>query len=118
MAELKHIEGELGEIFISEGVVRSIIELISSDLKGLKAFNQVEEEGIFGAISKAYKGDGIEIKKEGELLKIRLSLIAEYGIPIPKSAGEAIKKIRKTVRELAGLEVSEVEIEIKGLKVR
>ncbi len=61
---------------------------------------------------------GSESKGEGEgekRLKIKLSLVAEYGVPIHKAAERAIETVRRRVKELAGLDVEEIDVEITGL---
>ncbi len=63
------------------------------------------------------KGES-ESKGEGEgekRLKIKLSLVAEYGVPIHKAAERAIETVRRRVKELAGLNVEEIDVEITGL---
>ena len=48
-------------------------------------------------------------------LKVKLSLVAEYGVPIHRAAEKAIETVRRRVKELAGLDVEEVDVEITGI---
>ena len=53
--------------------------------------------------------------EEEKRLKVKLSLVAEYGVPIHKAAEKAIETVRRRVKELAGLDVEEVDVEITGI---
>lgn len=56
-----------------------------------------------------------ELPEEEKRLKVKLSLVAEYGVPIHKAAEKAIETVRRRVKELAGLDVEEVDVEITGI---
>lgn len=116
MAELKRITGELGEIFIADKVIESIVIGVLASIQQLKTPKQVKEDrGIIGALSPLLKGSGVEIMNDNERLVIKLTLLAEYGVKINEVATKAIKLVREKIQELAGLEVDEVEIEIKDV---
>lgn len=135
MAESEEVRGELGQLFISDKAVEMIAYGALLDVEGLYTPDRVKGGGVLGSISKAYKGDGIQVlkgpvPKEGDErfpgqgaivdesekpLKIKLALVAKYGTPIHQAAEQAIQKVRRKVKELAGLDVSEVEVEITGI---
>jgi len=106
------------------------------EIDGLYAPDRVKGAGILDSISKAAQGDGIyimkvpakadlpegvspneatELSSEEKVLKIKLSLVAEFGMPIHQAADQVINKVRAKVKELAGLEVEDVEVEITGI---
>lgn len=119
MAELKRFAGELGEIFISEEVIESLIVGIISEQEGLKAPNQAAgDEGILEVLAKSYKGSGVEIEKEDERLALRLSLIAKYGVKIDEAAWKLIREVKQKVEEMAGLEVGDIEVDITGIEIK
>ncbi|GEM_PF-1852924 len=72
-----------------------------------------------GAEQEAHTGrpplESPELSAEGKHLKVKLSLVAEYGIPIHKAAERTIETVRRRVKELAGLDVEEVDVEITGI---
>lgn len=138
MAEMEEVRGDLGQLFISDQALEMIAYGALLSVEGLYTPDRVKGGGFLGSISKAYQGDGIQVLKvpaakendtefpRGRLpesaveeaekkLKIKLSLVAQYGTPIHQAAEQAIQKVRHKVRELAGLDVSEVEVEITGI---
>jgi len=136
MAEMEPVRGELGQLFISERALEMIVYGALLEIDGLYAPDRVKGAGILDSISKAAQGDGIHIMKvpakadlpegvspneatelssEEKVLKIKLSLVAEFGMPIHQVADQVINKVRAKVKELAGLEVEDVEVEITGI---
>lgn len=135
-------QGELGQLFISERAIEMIVygALLEVEEEGLHPPDRVRGRGILGSLSRVHQGDGIQILRasaessesapaEGEgaaepaeetekRLKIKLSLVAEYGVPIHKAAERAIETVRQRVKELAGLDVEEIDVEITGLVKR
>jgi uncharacterized alkaline shock family protein YloU len=129
MAKLEEVRGELGQLFISERALEMIVYGALLEVEGLYAPDRVKSGGLLDSISRAHQGDGIQILKvsapageegvspaEGEKrLKVKLSLIAEYGIPIHEAAEQAIQMVRRKVKELAGLDVDEISVEITDI---
>ncbi len=135
MAELEEVRGDVGQLFISDKALEMIAYGALLDVEGLYTPDRVKGGGLLGSISKVYQGDGIQVlkgpvPKEGDEafpgqeaivdesekpLKIKLALVAQYGTPIHQAAEHAIQKVRRKVKELAGLDVSEVEVEITGI---
>lgn len=116
MIEPQLREDYLGEIFIAEQALEAIAYGALLDIKGLKTPDQVSSKGVLSALSQAIKGKGVAIIKDPQnKLKIKLSLFAEYGIQINEAAQKAIKAVSQKVKELAGLDVDEVVVEITGI---
>ena len=118
MREMKRLQSDLGEVFVAAEVIEQLVEGAIGEQSELLPLNRAtEDEGLLEALARAYKGRGIEIKAENDQLKIRLQLVAHYGISIPKAAERLIALLRQRLRELAGLEVADIEIEIRGIKL-
>lgn len=121
MAKLKQPQAELGQVFISERALEMIVYGALLPVRGLKTPDRLRREGVMGALAKAYKGDGIQIVKENPQpgaeprLHIKLALIAQYGVKIHEVTAEAVREVRRRVKELAGLEIDEVSVKIIGL---
>jgi uncharacterized alkaline shock family protein YloU len=116
MAELRKISSELGEIFISEKAISQICAKVIGEQEGLRTPKQIREGfNFFSTIARAVKGDGVEVLKEKDRMIIKLSLFALYGVRIHEAAQKAIREIKAKVRELAGLEIEDIRIEISGI---
>jgi uncharacterized alkaline shock family protein YloU len=116
MAELKRISSELGDIYISERAIAQICARVVSEQDGLRTPRQARESsGFLSTITQAVKGDGIEVLKEKDRLIIKMALFAVYSTRIQESAQKAIREVKARVRELAGLDIDDVVIEITGI---
>jgi len=112
----ERVSGELGQILIAAEVIEQLVLGAIAEQEELLPLNRtVGDEGLFEALAKAYKGSGVEVTREGEELKVELRMIAKYGISIPEAARHLMELLRERLRRLAGLEVVEVELEVKGL---
>ncbi len=121
MPKLKQPQIELGQVFISERALKMIVYGTLLPVVGLKTPDRLRREGVMGALAKAYKGDGIQIVKDNPQpgteprLRVKLELIAQYGVKIHEVTAEAVREVRRRVKELAGLEVDDVSVKIIGL---
>jgi uncharacterized alkaline shock family protein YloU len=116
MAELRKISSDLGDIYISERAIAQICAQVISEQEGLRTPRQARESsGFLGTIAQAVKGDGIEVLKEKDRLIVKMALFAVYGTRIQASAQKAIREVKARVRELAGLDIDDVIIEITGI---
>lgn len=112
------LTGGLGQVLISPEVVERLVLRVLAEQDELLPLNFAEgDEGIFEALAKTYKGSGVEISHQGEVLKVRLQLIARYGISIPEAARRLMLRLRDRLNEQAGLETVGLELEISGLKL-
>lgn len=110
-------DSELGQVLISADVIAQLVRGTVAEQEELVPVDHpLGDEGIFEALAKAYRGNGVEVSREGERLKVRLQLIARYGISIPEAAKRLSGLLRRRLDELAGLELVEVELEIRGLR--
>lgn len=116
MLESQLQEDYLGEIFIAEKALEAIAYGAILDITGLKTPDRVSGKGVLNALSQAIKGKGVAVIKDPQnRLKIKLSLFAKYGTHINEAAQKAIKAVSQKVKELAGLDVDEVVVEITGI---
>ncbi|MFN4217870.1 MAG: Asp23/Gls24 family envelope stress response protein [Candidatus Bipolaricaulia bacterium] len=116
MAELRKISSELGDIYISERAIVQLCAKVISEQEGLRTPRQAREgSSLLSTITQAVKGDGIEVLREDGRLIVKMTLFAVYGTRIQEAAQKAIKEVKARVRELAGLEIDDVLIEITGI---
>ncbi|MBI1730182.1 Asp23/Gls24 family envelope stress response protein [Candidatus Acetothermia bacterium] len=124
---------ELGHIFISERALQMIVYGALLEVDGLYALNRVKGGNLLKTISKNYQGTGIQILKvaaqaesrkgmpkdqqrdQAKIMKVKLSLAARFGANIHDVSEMAVQKVRTKVKELAGLDIDDVEIEITGI---
>ena len=77
--------------------------------------------GFAGGISEVFSGKknmakGIKVDKTEATAKIDVNIIVEYGSRIPDVAYEIQTRVKKSVENMTGLKVSEVNVHVQGVK--
>ena len=106
---------ELGTVKIADDVVAMIAGLAASDVKGVAAM-----AGNIGNELKSRMGmnnltRGVRVEVNGKRVKAELALIVEYGYNIPAISQRVQDKVKSTIENMTGLEVSDVDIRIAGV---
>ena len=102
---------------ISEDVVAVIAGVAVSDVQGVAGM----AKGFAGGITEALSGKknlakGIKVEVAGKETKIDVNIIVEYGSRIPDVAFEIQSRIKKSVKEMTGLEVASVNVHVQGVQ--
>ena len=75
---------------------------------------QRKNDSFYSEIIKEAKG--IKVEVENEKAKIDVNIIVEYGTRIPDVAFEIQNRVKKSVENMTGLKVSEVNVHVQGVK--
>lgn len=108
----------VGSIEVSDEVIRSIINVCSSEVPGIAG---VSEEtfmnGAFKMLRSTEFPKGIRITDDdAKGKKVDVSVQIEFGVAIPGVACEFQKKVKNQVERIAGISVSEVNIHVDGVQ--
>ena len=121
MEENKNIEvveeiNEAEGIKISNDVIAVIAGVAASDVPGVAAM----AGGLTGGLTEALKGKknlakGIKVEATDSVAKIDVNIIVEYGSRIPDVAFEIQNRVKKSVENMTGLKVTEVNVHVQGV---
>ena len=109
-------EGE-NNIEISDDVVAVIAGLAASEVSGVAEM----AGGFAGGISEVLSGKknlakGIKVEiLDNKETRIDVNIIVEYGARIPDVAFEIQKRVKKSVENMTGLSVLEVNVHVQGV---
>ena len=109
-------EGE-NSIEISDDVVAVISGMAASEVQGVAEM----AGGIAGGISEVLSGKknlakGIKVEiLDNKETRIDVNIIVEYGARIPDVAFEIQKRVKKSVENMTGLNVLEVNVHVQGV---
>jgi len=106
-------------IKIASDVIAVIAGVAVSEVKGVFAM----AGGFAGGITEVLKGKknlakGIKVETENNKAKIDVNIIVEYGARIPDVAFEIQNKVKKSVEEMTGLKVEEVNVHVQGVNTQ
>lgn len=104
-------------IQISNDVVAVIAGVAVSEVAGVAGMSG----GFAGGISEVLSGKknlskGIKVDTDDKDVKIDVNIIVEYGSRIPDVAFEIQNRVKKSVENMTGLKVSEVNVHVQGVK--
>ena len=104
-------------IRIADDVVAVIAGVAVSEVQGVYEMSG----GFAGGISEVLSGKknlakGIKVEVNDKSTKIDVNIIVEYGTRIPDVAFEIQNKVKKSVKEMTGLDVLEVNVHVQGVK--
>ena len=115
---VEEINEENSGIKISNDVVAVIAGVAVSEVRGVASM----QGGFAGGISEVLSGKknlakGIKVETENEKVKIDVNIIVEYGTRIPDVAFEIQNRVKKSVENMTGLKVTEVNVHVQGVSI-
>ena len=117
ITEIQEIEEKNEGIKISNDVVAVIAGIAVSEVPGVAGMSG----GFAGGISEVLSGKknlskGIKVEANEKEVKIDVNIIVEYGSRIPDVAFEIQNRVKKSVENMTGLKVEEVNVHVQGVK--
>ena len=104
-------------IEISNDVIAVIAGVAVSEVQGVASMSGGFAGGITEVLSgKKNLAKGIKVEKTDSTAKIDVNIIVEYGSRIPDVAFEIQNRVKKSVENMTGLKVSEVNVHVQGVK--
>ena len=112
----EEIKTENEGIQISSDVVAVIAGVAVSEVQGVSGMSGGFAGGITEVLSgKKNLAKGIKVDIEGDIAKIDVNIIVEYGSRIPDVAFEIQNRVKKSVENMTGLKVEEVNLHVQGV---
>jgi len=115
---LEEINEENAGIKISNEVVAVIAGVAVSEVRGVASM----QGGFAGGIGEVLSGKknlakGIKVETEDDKVKIDVNIIVEYGTRIPDIAFEIQNRVKKSIENMTGLKVTEVNVHVQGVSI-
>ena len=115
---VEEINEENSGIKISNDVVAVIAGVAVSEVRGVASM----QGGFAGGIGEVLSGKknlakGIRVEAEDEKVKIDVNIIVEYGTRIPDIAFEIQNRVKKSIENMTGLKVTEVNVHVQGVSI-
>ena len=108
----------LGEVRIADSVVANIALLAAKETEGVfdTVGNAANEIMTKVGVKSASKGVRVEIIDS--VVSIDLALIMQYGYNIPNTCKKVKDKVKNSIENMTGIEVSDVRIRIAGINIQ
>lgn len=113
----ENIEEQNDGIKIANDVIAVIAGVAVSEVSGVASM----AGGFAGGISEVLSGKknlskGIKVDTNEKEVRIDVNIIVEYGSRIPDVAFEIQNRVKKSVENMTGLKVTEVNVHVQGVK--
>ena len=113
------VKKDLGYISIDDNVIATIAGLSAMESYGIVGMaSKNTTDGIFELLKWENLAKGIKVSTKNNTVLVDLFVILEYGVRIPVVAKNIVEKVKFNVENLTGLEVSEVNVFVQGIRVQ
>lgn len=106
---------ELGTVKIADDVVAMIAGLAATEVQGVAAMAGNISNELMSKMGVKNLAKGVKVEVMGKRVKAELALIIEYGHNIPAVSQRVQEKVKSTIENMTGLEVSDIDIRIAGV---
>ncbi|MBQ6806472.1 MAG: Asp23/Gls24 family envelope stress response protein [Lachnospiraceae bacterium] len=108
---------KIGSVKIADDVVAMIAALAAMEVEGVADMsgNMTNEFLSRVGVKNAAKGARVEVLQKK--VKVDLAITMEYGYNIPATCQRVQEKVKNTIENMTGLDVTDVNIRIAGINV-
>lgn len=110
-------EGKIGEVQISDEVVAIIAGLAATEVKGVRSMAGNITNELVSKLGMKNLAKGVKVHVEDKKVTVNLALNLEYGYNIPETCQTVQEKVKTTLENMTGLEVSDVNVRIAGVNI-
>ena len=58
---------------------------------------------------------GVRVEINGDSVAVNVSIVVDYGFPVPEVAGKIKENVKKNIETMTGLKVSGVDVQVQGV---
>ena len=107
--------GDLGEVSIADEVLSLLAYKATIDVDGVVSMPGGIITDLAGLIRKGETPKGVRIIRAEEQVTVEVSVEVEYGKDMSKIAGEVQAGVMKALKDMAGMDVAAVNVNIAGV---
>lgn len=113
-----NITSENGIISYSEEVVANIVGVSTMECYGVVGMaSRNAKDGLWELIKGENLSKGVKVRSKEGGLSIELFIMVQYGTKISVIANNIIQKIKYSVENYTGLKVSDITVNVQGVRV-
>lgn len=109
------LEQESGSVRISDGVIASIAGIAATEVEGVARLNGNITNEIISKIGMNVLSKGVRIELDENRVTVDLDCELVYGSSIPEVSAEIQDKVKQSVENMTGLEVTKVNVYVAAV---
>ncbi|MDA8352664.1 MAG: Asp23/Gls24 family envelope stress response protein [Firmicutes bacterium] len=113
------VSTQLGQIEVSNEVIATVAGVAAMDCYGLvgMASRKQLKDGIAELLGRENWSRGIEVRSDEDGMEIDMHIIVGYGTKISEVAHNVQSKVKYTLDQMVGLNISRVNIFVQGVRL-
>lgn len=108
---------KIGSVKIADDVVAMIAALAAMEVEGVADMSGNVTNEFLSRVGMKNTARGARVEVLQRKVKVDLAITMEYGFNIPATCQRVQAKVKSTVENMTGLEVTDVNIRIAGINV-
>ncbi len=116
-SDVKLDENSNGTVSFATEVVATIAGLAANEVEGVASMASTNT-GIADMFSRKNTRNftkGVRIDLDGNKVKVDISIVVEYGSPVPDVAHSIQENVKKAIETMSGLDVHGVDVHVTGI---
>ena len=116
-SDVKLDEGQNGTVSFATEVIATIAGLAATEVEGVAAMSS-QNGGLADMFARKNTRNftkGVRIALEDNKVTVDVSIVVEYGSPVPEVARNIQENVKKAIETMSGLEVRAVDIHVTGI---
>lgn len=106
-----------GEVLIANDVIATIACVAATEVEGVAAMSGNITNEIIGKLGVKNASKGAKIELDNGEVHAELSISMQYGYSIPKVCAQVQERVAAAIRNMTGLEVVEVKLNVAGVNI-
>lgn len=116
-SDVKLDENPDGSVSFATGVVETIAGLAAQEVEGVASMAGGSSgfADMFSRKSSRSFTKGVRVDIDGNMVAVNITIIVEYGSPVPDIARSIQENVKKAIETMSGLDVRNVDVHVQGV---
>jgi uncharacterized alkaline shock family protein YloU len=108
----------IGSVKIADDVVGMIAALAATEIEGVHGMAGDVTAEILDKVGVRALNKGVKVAVNGRTVKAQVNIIMDYGYNIPATCQMVQERVKTSVENMTGLEVTDVNVKISGISAQ
>ena len=113
-----HEDENIGAVQIADDVVAMIASLAASEVEGVSAVGSNLTNDLMNKVGVKNIAKGVKVDVKGTNVVVDVVVTMDYGYNIPGTSRKIQDKVKAAIENMTGLDCTEVNIRIAGVKLQ
>lgn len=115
--QLSQEDESFGTVKIADDVVAMIAALAATEVDGVTSMNGNMANELLSRVGVKGFAKGSKVEIFNKKVKVELAITMEYGFNIPATCQRVQNRVKNSIENMTGLEVTDVNIRISGINM-